>query len=56
MGVAQVTTSIFWWKSDVNFNPFITWMTDVANDPNPPQASSISWGSDEQVPKILKSR
>mmetsp|Transcript_31520 Transcript_31520/g.45379 ORF Transcript_31520/g.45379 Transcript_31520/m.45379 type:complete len:749 (-) Transcript_31520:235-2481(-) len=48
MGVAQATTSIFWWKSEKNSNPFTAWMTDVANDPHPPQASSISWGSVEQ--------
>eukprot|EP01031_Cornospumella_fuschlensis_P023564 gene23564-28574_t len=48
MGVAQKTASIFWWVSE-DSNPFLTWITDVANDPYPPQSNSISWGSVETL-------
>lgn len=46
MGVAQKTTSIYWYTEDSN-DAYAQWITDVANDPNPPSANSMSWGGDE---------
>ena len=50
MGVAQVTASIYWYvPATKGTNPFVTWITDVADSPDPPQSNSMSWGSIEQV-------
>ena len=48
MGVAQQTTSIFWYEPDTTtVDPYVLWVTDVANDPNPSSTNSMSWGSNE---------
>lgn len=48
MGVAQQTISIFWYEpSNSAVDPFVQWVTDVANDPNPSLTNSMSWGSNE---------
>ena len=47
MGVAQNVATIYWYVASTN--PFVSWITSVANDANPPQSNSISWGSVEQV-------
>jgi hypothetical protein len=49
MGLAQRTASIFWYVSSVGNDPFVTWITDVANEQNPPQSNSISWGEIETL-------
>jgi tripeptidyl-peptidase-1 len=50
MGVAQQTTSVYWYQPDTTTSdPFVDWATDVANSTNPPLSNSISWGSIEQV-------
>jgi len=49
MGVAQRTTSLFWWVSSSGGDPFLSWITTVADEPYPPKVNSISWGSIEQV-------
>jgi len=46
MGVAQQTSTIYWYVG--GNDPFTDWITDVANDPNPPLVNSMSWGSIEQ--------
>jgi hypothetical protein len=30
-------------------DPFVDFVADIANEPNPPSVISISWGSTEQV-------
>lgn len=49
MGVSQVTSSIYWWVTDddSSTDPFVAWITDVADEAYPPQANSVSWGSIE---------
>jgi hypothetical protein len=49
MGIAQVTASIFWWVSDIGQDPFVAWLTAIANERNPPLSNSASWGGPEQV-------
>jgi len=49
MGIAQRTTSIYWYSSYLVEDPFLAWITDVANLANPPQANSISWSINEQL-------
>jgi hypothetical protein len=50
MGVAQVTSSIYWYvPSTFTSDPFVDWITDVAEEANPPQSNSISWGANELV-------
>jgi tripeptidyl-peptidase-1 len=50
MGVAQRTSSLFWYvDSSGSSDPFVAWITDVADESNPPRSNSISWGSTEQV-------
>lgn len=52
MGVAQQAGSIYWWVSSDDTDPFVAWITEVANDPYPPSSNSISWGATEQVSSI----
>ena len=47
MGIAQRTTTIYWYEA--TGNPFLSWITSMANTPRPPLSSSISWGTIEQV-------
>jgi subtilase family serine protease len=47
MGMAQNVATIYWYVG--GGDPFVTWITDVADEENPPQSNSISWGSVEQV-------
>lgn len=49
MGIAQKTTSVYWYSSAAKSDPFLAWITDVANMPNPPLSNSISWSINEQV-------
>jgi hypothetical protein len=50
MGIAQNTTTIYWYVTENQAtDPFVEWVTDIANTPNPPQANSMSWGSIEQT-------
>eukprot|EP01038_Epipyxis_sp_PR26KG_P004236 gene4236-6013_t len=46
MGISQTTTSIYWYVAGAD--PFVAWVTDIANESNPPEANSMSWGSVEQ--------
>jgi hypothetical protein len=47
MGIAQQVATIYWY----NFgrDPFVEWILEVANDPNPPASNGISWSATEQV-------
>jgi tripeptidyl-peptidase-1 len=47
MAVAQDTQTVYWYQG--GNDPFIDWITAVADDPDPPLVNSISWGSTEQV-------
>jgi len=50
MGVAQQTAAIYWYVPPTsNQDPFVDWITAVANESDPPLVNSISWGSIEQV-------
>jgi hypothetical protein len=50
MGIAEVTSSIFWYVPTTSgVDSFVTWVTAISDDPNPPQSNSMSWGSVEQV-------
>lgn len=51
MGVAQRTQMIYWYQDGTD--PFIDWITAVADTSNPPLVNSISWGSTEQVQYLL---
>jgi tripeptidyl-peptidase-1 len=49
-GIAQKTATIYWYQEyTATSDPFLDWITDVANTVNPPLVNSISWGSTEQV-------
>jgi hypothetical protein len=48
MGVSQVTASIFWWVPDSE-DPYLTWITEVSDEVDPPKSNSISYGSLEYV-------
>ena len=50
MGIAPGVTTIYWYTG--TSDPFLTWITNVANTPNPPLVNSISWGSIEAVSRI----
>lgn len=54
MGVAQYTTSIYWYVPASN-NQFLVWILDVASESSPPLVNSISWGSleSDNDPSIL---
>lgn len=45
MGVAQQTTSIYWYVA--GDNPFLSYITSIASLRNPPLVNSISWGGQE---------
>jgi tripeptidyl-peptidase-1 len=45
-GVAQVTGTIFWYSGAAD--SYLDWILAVANDSNPPNVNSISYGSIEQ--------
>lgn len=49
MGVSQVTASIFWWVSGATTDPFVGWVTAMADETDPPKSNSASWGANEQV-------
>ncbi len=49
MGMAQETVSIYWWVTEEDEDPFLGWITAVADEPNSPQVNSVSWGGEEQV-------
>lgn len=58
MGIAQQTESIWWYSSSENgVDPFVNWITNIANNPNPPQSSAVSWGVLEAFlsPSVLTS-
>jgi subtilase family serine protease len=44
MGMAQKSTSIFWWIPSSDGDPFVTWIKEVVHEEFPPQSNSISWG------------
>lgn len=48
MGVAQNTSTVFW-HVDPGADPYVTWITDVADMADPPLVNCISWTSFEQV-------
>jgi hypothetical protein len=54
MGVSQGTASNYWYVAATG-NPYVTWITDLASDPNPSQSNSMSWGSIEQVVELPNS-
>ena len=47
MGIAQNIHTIYWYNGD-NSDPFLAYITAIANQYNPPTVHSISWGSIEQ--------
>lgn len=50
MGLSQQTMTVYWYTALTDTSdPFVDWITDVANTTNPPLSNSISWGSVEQV-------
>eukprot|EP01038_Epipyxis_sp_PR26KG_P008124 gene8124-11002_t len=51
MGVAQATVSIYWYTSSStgSTDPFVAWITDIANEASPPTSNSVSWGAIEQT-------
>lgn len=53
MGLSQQSVSIFWWVTEgtvgTSTDPFLVWITAVADDPNPPKVNSISYGIPEKV-------
>ncbi len=46
-----MTSSVYWYVG--GNDPFVDWITDVADEAHPPQSNSISWGTIEQV-RIVK--
>lgn len=50
MGVAQKTASVYWYVTDdTDTDPFVLWITELANARYPPQSNSVSWGESEYV-------
>jgi len=50
MGVAQQIATTYWYVQNTSTsNPFVDWVTSVANTPLPPFVNSMSWGAIEQV-------
>ena len=50
MGISQYTTSYYWYvQATVTSNPYVSWVTSLADDASPPASNSMSWGSIEQV-------
>ena len=50
MGVAQKTASVYWYVTDdTDVDPFVLWITELANERYPPQSNSVSWGESEYV-------
>lgn len=49
MGVAQGTTSYWYYVGYAGGDPYVAFVTDLASDPNPPYSNSMSYGSVEQV-------
>jgi hypothetical protein len=50
MGIAQKTASVYWYITDSgDTDPFVVWVTDMANQKNPPKSNSASWGALEYV-------
>ena len=47
MGIAQNTTSVYWYVS--GGNPFVAWLLEMENDSDPPKVNSVSWGVTEQA-------
>jgi hypothetical protein len=47
MGIAQGTQTVYWYQG--GSDPFVDYMTAIADDADPPLINSISWGSVEQV-------
>lgn len=45
MGISQTTVSTYYYVG--TNDPFVTWVTDLANDANPPKSNSMSWGGIE---------
>jgi subtilase family serine protease len=50
MGIAPQVTTIYWYT--ISSDPFVEWITAVADTPNPPLVNSISWGSMELVSAV----
>jgi len=46
-GLAQATTSIYWYVAGNASDPYTDWITDIVDATDPPQSNSMSWGSDE---------
>jgi len=57
MGVAQNSPSIYWYSSNTETDPFVSWITSMADMNPPPQSSSISYGAQESTVSttVLKS-
>jgi len=51
MGMAPNVATIYWYTG--GDDPFLSFVTDVADTPNPPLVNSISWGSGELVSTSL---
>jgi tripeptidyl-peptidase-1 len=47
MGISQNTSSVYWYVS--GGNPFVQWLLEVEDDPDPPKVNSVSWGVTEQA-------
>ena len=52
MGVAQNTTSIFWYVNDTT-DPFVEFLQELIDTEDPPHVVSISYGSDERHQSTL---
>jgi hypothetical protein len=50
MGIAQDTQTVYWYEG--GSDPFVDYVTAVADDADPPLVNSISWGAVEQVSEI----
>lgn len=50
MGVAQRTTSFYWYVKGTN--AYVNWITDVGEEVHPPTSNSMSWGSNEYTESI----
>jgi subtilase family serine protease len=46
MGLAQKSVGLYWLVG--GYDPFVNWVTDIADESNPPMTNSMSWGSVEQ--------
>ena len=53
MGLAQRTTTIYWYEGNSVGDPFVQYLLDIESHGYVSKSNSISWGADEYVSRLL---